>query len=122
MMRIFDNVWKKAHGNKNNNKQNKSKTSEEQQKWQQKELQIEQQKELRMRRVIMNTIAYYLTDPSDGKSIKEEWVEFDTDLVAGVDKNDLRNKEFRKTSVVLKAIDIFSDKEYRNMVLLPHIA
>lgn len=93
IMRVFDRVWERRHDNRNNSRSSNPKTWDE------------QQQEWRLKRIIMNTIAQYLTEPKDRESIKETWENVEVPRDIGVADNAVMEKEFRKREKILKAID-----------------
>lgn len=63
------------------------------------------QKEQRIKRVMMNTIAQDLKEEGDSDSIKEEWVEFSCDGISGGDGKPVEPEDIQKRVALLKAMD-----------------
>lgn len=92
VMRLFDGLWDTAYKDERG-------TSAAGVTW------AQQQKEQRIKRVMMNTIAQDLKEEGSSDSVREAWVEFSCDGISGGDGKPVEPEDIQKRVALLKAMD-----------------
>lgn len=92
VMRLFDGLWDTAYKDERG-------TGATDMTW------AQQQREQRIKRVMMNTIAQDLKEEGSSDSVREAWVEFTYDGIAGGDGKPVGPQDIQKRVALLKAMD-----------------